>query len=222
MRSATPPPGGIRITSTIAPRLTDRFHERLEEQKGHSHIRLQSSDLRLFSSVKEENVFLVLRDESVYISHDFILVPLVDQGMQDRTRKSFVGSAWRRVPSSQRPVLNDSRVSDAIQVNAGTRDDSVVNTEPFDVPCDVCVQTADGGLFEQIGIVPSNFDAHKNYLKHAERFFCLDTGRGWMDCDTREIDHIYNCQKFTYHDKFFCYAFRGGFYFEWGRRIVTR
>ena len=50
------------------------------------------------------------------------------------------------------------------------------------------------------------------------RYFRVDTGRTWLDCDTREIDHIYECQKFVEHDKFMLYALKGRTFFTAGER----
>ena len=50
------------------------------------------------------------------------------------------------------------------------------------------------------------------------RYFIRDLGRTWMDCDTKEIDHIYNCQNFTHHDLFYCYACKGRLLFRVGEK----
>jgi hypothetical protein len=49
-----------------------------------------------------------------------------------------------------------------------------------------------------------------------KRFFRLDTGRTWLECDSEEIDHIYVCQKFGTHDRFMIYACKGRLFFEVG------
>ena len=49
-------------------------------------------------------------------------------------------------------------------------------------------------------------------------FFKMDSGRTWRECDTPEIDTIYDCQKFTDHDKFFLFAGKGRLFFKMGER----
>jgi hypothetical protein len=50
----------------------------------------------------------------------------------------------------------------------------------------------------------------------AKRFFRIDTGRTWFECDAPEIDHIYGDQKFGIHDRFMIYACKGRLFFEVG------
>lgn len=45
------------------------------------------------------------------------------------------------------------------------------------------------------------------------RYFRVHTGRTWLDCDAKEIDRIYVCQKFGRHDRFFLYACKGRLFF---------
>lgn len=49
-----------------------------------------------------------------------------------------------------------------------------------------------------------------------ERFFRLDTGRTWLECEAKEIDCIYQCQRFTVFDRFMIYACKGRLFFEVG------
>lgn len=48
------------------------------------------------------------------------------------------------------------------------------------------------------------------------RAFAPDAGRDWTDCETPEIDHIYECQKFTRYDCFFLYGLKGRLFYEVG------
>ena len=41
------------------------------------------------------------------------------------------------------------------------------------------------------------------------RYFRLDTGRTWEECQCPEVDTIYLCQKFCKHDRFMLYALKG-------------
>jgi hypothetical protein len=56
----------------------------------------------------------------------------------------------------------------------------------------------------------------KRYFQPLVRYFRPYTGRTWRDCEVNEIDQIYECQKFTIHDCFFCYALKGRLFFEVG------
>lgn len=47
-------------------------------------------------------------------------------------------------------------------------------------------------------------------------YFKPHTGRTWKDCDTKDVDHIYLCQKFVEYDRFFLYALKGRTLFEVG------
>ena len=46
------------------------------------------------------------------------------------------------------------------------------------------------------------------------RYFRVDTGRTWLECDAAEVDTIYSTQKFSVHDTFFLYALKGRMFFE--------
>lgn len=59
---------------------------------------------------------------------------------------------------------------------------------------------------------------HRSVLVHNKRFFRIDIGRTWNECDVAEIDHIYDCQKFTLYDRFMLYAMKGRTLFEVGER----
>lgn len=50
------------------------------------------------------------------------------------------------------------------------------------------------------------------------RYFRVDTGRTWLDCEMAEIDHIYDCQRFNQHDKFMLYALKGRTLFKVGEQ----
>ncbi len=54
------------------------------------------------------------------------------------------------------------------------------------------------------------------FVVYKDRYFRADTGRTWMDCESREIDTIYQCQKFTEHDCFMLYACNGRLFFKVG------
>lgn len=43
------------------------------------------------------------------------------------------------------------------------------------------------------------------------------TGRAWDDCETPEIDHLLDCQKFVAHDKFMVWALLGRLFFPVGK-----
>ena len=54
-----------------------------------------------------------------------------------------------------------------------------------------------------------------------QRYFRLDTGRTWLDCEAEEIDHIYYCQRFGVHDCFMIYASKGRLLLRgWGVRHI--
>jgi len=48
------------------------------------------------------------------------------------------------------------------------------------------------------------------------RYFRPHVGRTWHDCDTAEIDTIYDCQNFTSYDKLFLYGLKGRLFFDVG------
>ena len=48
------------------------------------------------------------------------------------------------------------------------------------------------------------------------KYFKPHTGRTWEDCKTKDVDHIYLCQKFGSYDRFFLYALKGRTLFEVG------
>lgn len=48
-----------------------------------------------------------------------------------------------------------------------------------------------------------------SFLEHNGRFFRLDTGRTWHECNAPDIDQIYKCQQFGVHDCFLLYALKG-------------
>ena len=50
---------------------------------------------------------------------------------------------------------------------------------------------------------------HRSFVRVGDRYLRVDAGRTWEDCATPEIDHIYVCQQFDAHDRFFIYALKG-------------
>ena len=56
------------------------------------------------------------------------------------------------------------------------------------------------------------------WLFYEGRYFITVSGRTWLDCDCREIDHIYRCQQFTEFDRFYLYALKGRLLFRVGER----
>tara|TARA_B110001452_G_scaffold223668_1_gene196996 strand:- start:1129 stop:4110 length:2982 start_codon:yes stop_codon:yes gene_type:complete len=171
--------------------------------------------------------FVTLTDGRKYVPCKRILIPLVDQGMQPRAILSVVGSLWQRVDECQCLELFDQEIRSTLEKGvARARAWGVsfpsdpatyrVSTKPFDVAAECFVRLSDGTLMKQMGIVPRSFDGHGQYLTQGDRCFCVDTGRACFDFDTDEIDHIYTCQRFVDHDKFFLYALKGRLLFRVG------
>lgn len=48
--------------------------------------------------------------------------------------------------------------------------------------------------------------------------YCVDTGRTWEECEAKEVDQIYACQRFCKFDRFMLYACKGRLFFEVGER----
>jgi hypothetical protein len=54
------------------------------------------------------------------------------------------------------------------------------------------------------------------YRGVGRRYFVRDLGASWADVATPELDHIFDCQGFSAHDRFFLYALLGRLFFEVG------
>lgn len=50
------------------------------------------------------------------------------------------------------------------------------------------------------------------------RYFRPHLGRTWLDCAADDVEHIYDCQDFTEHDKFMLFACMGRLFFHVGER----
>ena len=101
----------------------------------------------------------------------------------------------------------------------------VLNIIPSDLTVSSFIRLSDVILVPSITpgmqprvVVPLLTDEIKSYSWYEDegRYFMVDTGRTWMDIDTKEIDHIYNCQNFTHHDRWFIYAMKGRTLFRVG------
>lgn len=168
-------------------------------------------------------------DKSYYTPvPNMYLIPLVDAEMQDRSKLNVVGSTWQKLEDEAEafsrlhpqheitgPMATAVRI--ALEEHLAMAPDSEV----------ICVSTTlavnagawiriSGQVFSQTGTLPHDFDPHKHYVQCGDRYFCSDTGRTWMDCNTQEIDHIYNCQRFECHDRFYLYALKGRLLFRVG------
>lgn len=79
----------------------------------------------------------------------------------------------------------------------------------------VLIPLIDSGLLprHEVDATPER-DAPHAHVEHEGRVFFRDDGPTWMDCDTREIDQIYRCQKFSHHDIFYLYALKGRLLFR--------
>ena len=185
-------------------------------------VRVAPDDLRPVRHRVTPDSFVVLGNGRTYVPCERVLIPLVDHEMQPRGSLAVVGSLWERVRTVPDGLLevHDAALrrtlDEAVARLPGDRD--VVHVDPVDVADDCFVTLSDGTLVRQAGALPRAFDGRRQYLAHGDRRFVVDTGRACFDCNTDEIDHIYNCQRFQDHDKFFLYALKGRLLFRVGER----
>ena len=162
-----------------------------------------------------------------------VYVPYIDLRMQPRAAVTRVGQLWTAVANldmeREYVIQDDGRVLDLVMQAAGSSvltDGQVVCVSNDDRPTwhvdpDLAVPTGYGIYIVQSGILPVDSILNEDTLvTHAAsgRHFRLDTGRTWLDCETREIDHIWDCQRFDDHDKFHLYASIGRLFFHVGEK----
>jgi hypothetical protein len=55
---------------------------------------------------------------------------------------------------------------------------------------------------------------NRSFVRSGDRYFRVHSGKRWFDFRTNEIDHIYTCQDFTLHDRFFTFGAFGRIFFD--------
>lgn len=68
-------------------------------------------------------------------------------------------------------------------------------------------------LLPAAGVPPRAWVRHDDGDGAPPRYFLPDTGRTWRDCEAKEIDHIFACQKFSTHDCWYLYAGLGRLFY---------
>ena len=71
---------------------------------------------------------------------------------------------------------------------------------------------------EDVQHVDPNRISAFTFVEIEGRYFRVHTGMAYFDCATKDIDHIYNCQNFTSHDKWFMHAVFGRIFFRVHRK----